>query len=58
MVDVTDIKDVQVLDTVTLLGRDGAFFLSMEELSAISGRFNYEFACDIGKRVTRIYDLK
>ena len=58
MVDVTDIKDVQVLDTVTLLGRDGAFFLSMEELSAISGRFNYEFACDIGKRVKRIYDLK
>ncbi len=55
MVDVTDIPEVKPLDTVTLLGEDGGAFLSMEELAALSGRFNYEFACDIGKRVPRVF---
>ncbi|MBP5459342.1 MAG: alanine racemase [Clostridia bacterium] len=29
--------------------------ITMEELSDLSGRFNYEFACDINKRVPRVY---
>ena len=29
--------------------------ITMEELGDLSGRFNYELACDIGKRVPRIY---
>lgn len=58
MVDVTDISDVKMLDTVTLLGKDGENSITMEELGELSGRFNYEFACDIGKRVSRIYDSK
>ena len=58
MVDVTDIPDVKMLDTVTLLGKDGENSITMEELGELSGRFNYEFACDIGKRVSRIYDSK
>lgn len=52
MVDVTGL-DVNVLDTVTLLGTDGDETITMEELGDISGRFNYEFACDIGKRIPR-----
>lgn len=55
MVDVTDIPQAKLLDTVTLLGEDGDAFLGMEELAALSGRFNYEFACDIGKRVPRVF---
>ena len=54
MVDVTGI-DVNVLDEVTLLGKDGDENITMEELGDISGRFNYEFACDIGKRIPREY---
>ena len=54
MVDVTDI-DVNVLDTVTILGTDGDNTITMEELGDLSGRFNYEFACDIGKRIPREY---
>ena len=27
----------------------------MDELAELSGRFNYEFACDISGRVPRIY---
>ena len=55
MVDITEIPDAKLLDPVTLLGCDEGSFLSMEELGSLSGRFNYEFACDIGKRVPRIF---
>ncbi len=55
MADVTDIEDVRASDEVTLIGRDGEEEITMEELGDISGRFNYEFACDIGKRVPRVY---
>ncbi len=55
MVDVTDAADVREGDEVTLAGVDGAKNLSLEELGALSGRFNYEFACCLGKRIPRIY---
>lgn len=58
MVDVTDIKgEICVGDTVTLIGRDGDEEITMEELGDLSGRFNYELACDLGKRIPRIYKL-
>lgn len=55
MVDVTEIPEARELDEVTLLGKDGVERITMEELGEISGRFNYEFACCISKRVPRIY---
>ncbi len=55
MVNVTDIGDVTEGDEVTLIGRDGEEEITMEQLGDISGRFNYELACDISKRVPRIY---
>lgn len=54
MVDVTDL-DVSLLDEVTLLGADGDAVITIDELGALSGRFPYEFVCDIGKRVPRVY---
>lgn len=58
MIDVTDMDSpVRVGDQVTLIGRDGGETITMEELGAVSGRFNYELACDIGKRIPRIYKL-
>ncbi len=54
MVDVSGI-DAELLDEVTLLGRDGEAEITIEELDALSGRFPYEFVCDIGKRVPRVY---
>lgn len=53
MVDVTDIPEAKEGDMVTLIGSDGANELTMEYLGDLSGRFNYELACDIGKRVPR-----
>jgi len=55
MVDVTQIPDVQFGDQVTLIGKDGEEHLPVEVLSELSGRFNYEFVCDINKRVPREY---
>lgn len=55
MVDVTDIEGVKFGDKVTLVGNDGEETISVEELSALSGRFNYEFICDLGKRIPRVY---
>ena len=55
MVDVTEIPEVQKGDEVTLIGRDGDEFISMDELGELSGRFSYEFACDISTRVPRVY---
>ena len=54
MVDVTDVK-ADVLDKVVLLGKSGDLTITAEEIGNISGRFNYEFVCDITPRVTRIY---
>lgn len=54
MVDVTDIE-AEMLDEVTLLGRDGEEEITADELGALSGRFPYEFVCDISKRVRRVY---
>lgn len=55
MVDVTDIDGVCFGDSVTLIGKDGKEHISVEDLSALSGRFNYEFVCDLGKRIPRVY---
>ena len=58
MVDVTDIDNVKEGDIVTLVGRDGDEYISVEEIAALAGSFNYEFVCDIGKRVPRVYYRK
>lgn len=55
MVDVTDIPEAQELDEVVLVGRQGNEEITVDELGDLCGRFSYEFICDIGKRVPRIY---
>lgn len=55
MVDVTEIEDVKFGDEVVLVGRDEDEYLSVETLSRLSDRFNYEFVCLMGKRIPREY---
>ena len=55
MVDVTEIPEAAMGDRVTLIGREGQQEITMELLGELSGRFNYELACDITKRVPRVY---
>ncbi len=55
MVDVTNIPDVCVGDTATLIGRDGDEIITVEEVASLADSFNYEMVCRVSKRVKRIY---
>ena len=55
MVDVSDIEDVRFGDEVVLVGKSGGEILPVETLSELSGRFPYEFICNLGKRIPRVY---
>lgn len=56
MIDVTDIEgEICVGSAVTLIGKDGDECITIEELGDLSGRFNYELVCDLGKRIPRVY---
>ena len=55
MVDATDIEDVQFGDRIILAGEEKGTGVSIDTLADLSGRFNYEFVCDISKRVPREY---
>ena len=54
MVDVTDIPQAKEGSLCTLIGTDGKETITMEQLGDLSGRFNYELACNINPRVPRI----
>ena len=55
MVDITDIKGVNVEDTVTLMGKDGDAFIGADEIAALAGTISYEIVCGVSKRVPRVY---
>ena len=55
MADVSDLPEVQVGDTVTLIGRDGQEAISADELASLEGSINYEVVCGLSKRVPRVY---
>ncbi len=55
MVDVSEIPDTVFGDEVTLIGRDGDEQITVEQLAQLSGRFNYEFVCDLNKRIPRVF---
>lgn len=55
MVSVDEIPEAEEGDEVTLIGSEGNMQITMEELGEISGRFNYELACSLGKRIPRVY---
>lgn len=55
MVDVSGIPEASVLDKVTLIGSDGDHKITLDKLGELSHRFNYEFVCDLGIRIPRVY---
>lgn len=55
MVDVTDIPDARVGDTVTLIGTDGGKNLTADEMASTVGSIGYEIVTGISFRVPRIY---
>lgn len=55
MIDVTDIPGVRPGDTATLIGKDGANEIPIEEPAALAGSFQYELPCVLSKRIPRRY---
>ena len=55
MVDVTGIPEVSADDPVVLVGAQGDAHITVEEMAAVAGSFNYETVCAISRRVPRYY---
>jgi alanine racemase len=55
MIDVTDIKGVNIGDEVVVYGDQGNHFISLDEVANMLGTISYEVACALGHRVPRIY---
>lgn len=55
MVDATEVPGLKLWNEVTLFGEDNGNRISVEEISALAGSFNYEMTCAVSKRVPRIY---
>ena len=56
MVDVTDIAQLQVGETVTLIGQQGEEAIWADEVADWIGTIPYEVLCGIGSRVPRLYE--
>jgi alanine racemase len=57
-VDITDLPEAVVGSRVTLLGRDGAEFIGIEEMASWMETIPYEVICGLGKRLPRYYKSK
>ena len=55
MIDVSDIPETAVGDTVVLIGKCGDKEITVEEVAEPANSFNYELICNIGRRVPRVY---
>jgi alanine racemase len=54
-IDVSSVPDVELGDTVTLIGSDGAQCIRAEDVADWAGAISYEILCGISKRVPRVY---
>ena len=55
LVDVTDIPDVKMGDTVVLMGTDGKLCYDADDMAKDLNTIGYEIICGISKRVQRFY---
>lgn len=55
MVDITDVPEARVGDTVTLVGTDGSETITWDDWADTLGTITYELMCSINKRVPRLY---
>ncbi len=55
ILDVTGIEGVYRGMTVTVFGKDGDTFLSVDEVAKLCDTINYELICIVGKRIPRVF---
>lgn len=54
-IDVTHVKDADIGDVVTFIGRDGQEVLSADDVARAADTIPYEITCRLGARVHRVY---
>lgn len=55
MIDVTHVPYVRVGDEVTVMGRDGIYEITADDIADATGTINYEIACAFGQRLPKVY---
>lgn len=55
MIDVTNVPYVRVGDEVTVMGRDGIYEITADDIAEATGTINYEIACAFGQRLPKVY---
>ena len=55
MIDVTHVPYVRVGDEVTVMGRDGIYEVTADDIADATGTINYEIACAFGQRLPKVY---
>ena len=55
MIDVTNVPYVRLGDEVTVMGTDGIYEISADEIAEATGTINYEIACAFGQRLPKVY---
>lgn len=55
MLDVTDVPEARIGDTVTLLGSADGMTICANELALLAGTIAYEIVCRVSPRVPRVY---
>ena len=54
-VDVTNIEDVNIDTVVTVIGRDGEFVITLDDIAEVCDTISYEIMCNISIRMPRVY---
>ena len=55
MIDVTHVPYVRLGDEVTVMGKDGIYEVSADDIAEATGTINYEIACAFGQRLPKVY---
>ena len=55
MIDVTHVPYVRLGDEVTVMGKDGIYEISADDIARATGTINYEIACAFGQRLPKVY---
>lgn len=55
MIDVTNVPYVRLGDEVTIMGKDGIYEITADDIANATGTINYEIVCAFGQRLPKVY---
>ncbi|MEI3518091.1 MAG: alanine racemase C-terminal domain-containing protein [Clostridia bacterium] len=55
MIDVTHVPYPRLSDEVTIMGKDGIYEISAEDIAKATNTINYEVLCAFGQRLPKVY---